>query len=136
MNPWIIALAVTTLNYLVVIACLLWLLLDERKQRQVAADKWAKILNEISEQFASDLQSVLGIRTGKPAEKETPDAIYIPREPDAEEVATRAVSEHVMSVGMNRLREDYRAVGITKDEDELRAEVQAIAEGRVPESWR
>ncbi len=119
-----------------VILLLLWLFLDERKQRLAASDKWALILNQISENYSKDLEKTVRMITRTPDNGPVQDAIYIPREPDAEEVAARAVSEHTVKTGMSKLREMYRDKGLTRTDDELRQEVEAIAAGRTPSAWQ
>jgi hypothetical protein len=136
-NPWLIAMLVVCFMFLIVLGTLMWLLVCERLAREAAQKKWAEILNEISAQHTKDLEQMLVLRGVAPSQNGSSphiEPIIIPHETDAEERANRAVSEHVMMTGMSALREAYRTAGVSRTDDELRVEVESVANGTA--AWR
>lgn len=132
MNPWLIALLVVSIMYAITMVLLTVLLRDEQKARAAASEKWAAILNQISEAHAAELREVAEryVRAFKPEALGEPQAIHIPREPDAEERLGREISETTRKIGIEALREMYRQNGITRSDQELADEVDAVAQGR------
>jgi len=134
MSESIIALIVVSVMYAVTLALLTFLLRDEQKARAAASEKWAAILNEISAVHSEQLREVADryMRAFSPnaTAGEAPNATVLPREPDAEDRAAREITQATIANGMGALREMYRQNGITRTDDQLRDEVQAIADGR------
>ncbi len=88
MNVTLAVILAFTLQSLVLIALLGWVILTEQRARAAASDKWAAILNELSAQQALQLQEVADryLRAFSPNPVgPAPDAILIPREPDGED---------------------------------------------------
>ena len=102
----------------------------ERAARKEASDKFASILNKMSEDHANELRQTMNMKAlGVPV---VGDAVVIPAKPDAEQRVGKMVREQTIETGARRLVEAYREQGVNITIEDARKEATLLLAGSMP----
>jgi len=100
----------------------------ERVERRHASDKFAEILNKMSEDHANELRQTMNMKSlGVPV---AGDAVMIPQKDDPETRVNKMVREHTVEAGAKQIMQRYEEAGLHITEKEAREQALALLEGR------
>lgn len=109
---------------------LLGIIENERAARQEASNKFAEILNKMSEDHANELRQVMNIKTlGVPV---AGDAVVIPAKPDAETRVAKMVREQTIETGAQRIVTAYEEAGMHITVEDARKEAALLLANALP----
>lgn len=100
----------------------------ERDARKEASDKFAAILNKMSEDHANELRQTMNMKAlGVPV---AGDAVVIPQKDDPETRVGRMVREQTLEAGAKQIQKRYEEAGMHIELAEAREQASALLDGR------
>jgi hypothetical protein len=100
----------------------------ERDARKEASNKFAEILNKMSEDHANELRQTMNMKAlGVPV---AGDAVVIPQKDDAETRVGKMVREQTIETGAQQIVKRYEEAGLHIEIAEAREQAKALLEGR------
>ena len=103
---------------------------QEQAARKQASDKFAEILNSMSEDHAEQLRGVMNMKSfGVP---EVAPATVTPAKDDAESRLGRMVREQTIEAGAKSIKKRYEDMGLTITIEDARVQAKDMLSGSMP----